>query len=212
MRSACRTNDGSVVAGAARVQCSDLRGAVDTIPLPPRREPWTMAGLTVAAAVERVAEELGLGESGAGGRRLSPKAVASAALEQLALPRVEGEGLKAQLGRILQELEIASGWELTDTRDAVSSDARLCLLAIGGWDSQFQRLRRVDALEWSATGCPAPAWHSLPELLAARCGSAACVAADGAVIVVGGMGEKSAEVSHIPHQHLLLHSSALPAC
>ena len=151
-----------------------------------------MAGLTVAEAVERIAEELGLGESSA--RR--PKAVASSALEQLALPRVEGEGLKAQLGRILQELDIASGWELSGKHDAVSSDARLCLLAIGGWDCQFQRLRRVDVLEWSATGQPAPAWHSLPPLLAARCGSAACVAADGAVMAVGGIGEKSAEVSH----------------
>ncbi len=151
-----------------------------------------MAGLTVAEAVERIEDELGLGETGA--RR--PKAVASAALEQLALPRIEGEGLKAQLGRILQELDIASGWELPDKHDAVSSDARLCLLAIGGWDCQFQRLRRVDALEWSATGRPAPAWHSLPPLLAARCGSAACVAADGAIMAVGGIGEKSAEVSH----------------
>ena len=149
-----------------------------------------MATLTVAEAVGRIAEELSLDE---GARR--PKAVASAALEQLALPRVEGEGLKAQLGRILQELDIPSGWEPPGNTDAVRSGARLCLLAIGGWDCQFQRLQRVDALEWSATGCPSPAWLALPSLIKPRCGSAACVAADGAVVVVGGTGESSAEVS-----------------
>ena len=154
-----------------------------------------MAGLTVAEAVERIAEELALGE---GARR--PKAVARAALEQLALPQVEGEGLKAQLGRILQELDIASGWDVSEASGLASQDARLCLLAIGGWDSQFQRLQRVDALEWCATGLPALAWHSLPPLQAARCGGTACVTADGAVMAVGGMGEKSAEVSSVASQ------------
>lgn len=149
-----------------------------------------MAALTVAEAVERIAEELSLDE---GARR--PKAVASAALLQLALPQVEGEGLKSQLDRILQELDIPSGWEPSGNTDTVRSGARLCLLAIGGWDRQFQRLQRVDALEWSATGCPSPAWRAMPSLMKPRCGGAACVAADGAVMVVGGMGESSAEVS-----------------
>lgn len=147
-----------------------------------------MAGLTVAEAVERIAQELGLSDT----RR--PKAVATAALEQLALPRVEDEGLKSQLRRVLEELDIASGWDSSDKAD--SSDARLCLLAIGGWDAQFQRLRRVDALEWNnTTGGLASAWHSLPPLLEARCGGTACVSADGTVVVAGGMGQKSAEVS-----------------
>lgn len=152
---------------------------------------WLMAALTVAEAVERVVDELGLRE---GSRR--PKAVASAALEQLALPSIEGEGLKAQLGRVLQELDIESGWSFPERHESESSDARLCVLAIGGWDSQFQRLQRVDALEWSASDCAAPAWRPLPALLKARCASAVCVTSDGSVMVVGGIGEKSVEVRH----------------
>ena len=88
----------------------------------------------------------------------------------------------------------------SEASDLASQDARLYLLAIGGWDSRFQRLQRVDALEWSATAFPAPVWRSLPPLLAARCGGAACVTADGAVLAVGGMGEKSAEVSRVASQ------------
>ena len=199
---------------------------------PARPQRWTRfsaahtramsAALTVAEAVERIADELGL----EGLRK--PKAVASAGLEQLALAPIEGDGLKDTLARICAELDIATGWGAIASKGDDGArggggggdgsggrerpEARLCLLAIGGWDSQFRRLQRVDALEWSGMGggAPAPAWRSLPPLLAARCGAAACVGADGSVVAVGGMGEKSAEVrKHLHEPSLQLSLAAL---
>ena len=96
--------------------------------------------LTVAEAVQLIADELGLPPPH------RPKQVAAEALAQLALPEPAG-GLKAQLGAICSHLDIATGWGDAaggggGGGGAAGVGARRFLLAVGGWDSQFRRLQK----------------------------------------------------------------------
>jgi hypothetical protein len=69
------------------------------------------------------------------------------------------------------------------------------LVVVGGWDSSFRRMSRVDALDCSAALSGRCCWRALPPTHAPRCAPAVCAMPDcHAVLVAGGGGEASVEL------------------
>eukprot|EP01051_Picozoa_sp_SAG22_P001228 SAG22_NODE_46_length_24705_cov_89.861010_12_plen_414_part_00 len=165
----------------------------DAPPLPPSPAPQ----LTVAAALQRVAGELGLDPS------LPPKQLAADACRELDLPAAAPAALRAMVAQACAALEIETGW---GRGAAAPPPLRTVVVVAGGWDASYRRLRTVKAADLAAapaggggTGgehAAAAVWKQLPELRVARAAAAMCVTDRNTVVVAGGdsaTGGRSAE-------------------